>query len=57
MDKERIDEIVDEVNATFSIEGMTLTDENIETIRACLSGEKEFEETIKALVDKYTVRR
>lgn len=53
MNKEKIDKILNDVDADFSLEGMPLTDENKERIRACLSGKNEFGETVKGLVDKY----
>lgn len=49
--------IIDDVNADFTIEGMPLTEENKERIRACLTGKQEFSKTVKNLVDKYIARR
>lgn len=57
MDNNIIDKIIDDVNADFTIEGMPLTEENKERIRACLAGKQEFSKTVKNLVDKYTARR
>ena len=49
-----IETIIREVNGTMAIEGMPLTDDDKRMLRDCLTNNS-FEETIAALVAKYTV--
>ncbi len=45
--------IIANVNATMSMEGMPLTDEDKERIRLCLSGKKSFEVAVSELINHY----
>lgn len=40
---ERVEKIIEDVNATMRLEGMPLTTEDKEMIRKCLEGESTFE--------------
>ena len=46
--------IIENVNATMSMEGMPLTQEDRELATRCLEGKIEFGEAIASLVKKYT---
>ncbi|MCD7771411.1 MAG: hypothetical protein LUH23_04935 [Oscillospiraceae bacterium] len=47
------DRIIANVNATMSMEGLPLTDEDKERLRLCLSGKKSFEVTVDELISRY----
>ena len=49
-----IDRIIENVNATMSMENMPLHDEDRERMRECLEGNKSFQETIDILIKKHT---
>lgn len=46
--------IIENVNATMSMEGMPLTQEDKELAANCLDGKIDFGEAIASLVKKYT---
>lgn len=46
--------IIENVNATMSMEGMPLTQEDRELAVSCLEGKIDFEEAIASLVKRYT---
>jgi hypothetical protein len=48
-----IDRIIENVNATMSMENMPLLDSDKERIRECLEGQIDFEEAIKILINKH----
>lgn len=50
-----IENIINEVNGTMTIEGMPITEADRTRIRTCLRDEKKYKETIKNLVRKHTV--
>jgi hypothetical protein len=50
----RNERIVENVNASMSMEGMSLTSEEKEVGLKCLNGELDFREVIGDLVKKYT---
>lgn len=45
--------IIKNVNATMSMEGMPLTDEDKERLLLCLSRKKSFEATVDELINRY----
>ena len=45
--------IIANVNATMTMEGMPLTNEDKARIRDCIEGRKSFENTVKELVEYY----
>lgn len=48
------DRIIENTNATMSMENMTLLQEDKERIRECLEGKVSFQEAVDELVKKYT---
>lgn len=48
------DRIIDNTNATMSMENMPLLQEDKERIRECLEGKVSFQEAIDKFVKKYT---
>ena len=46
--------IIENVNATMSMENMPLLDSDKERMRECLEGKVNFEDAIIALINKYT---
>ena len=48
------DKIIENVNATMSMEGMPLTKADKELLAKCLSGEVEFNKAVSDLVKHYT---
>ncbi|MCR8744264.1 hypothetical protein [Romboutsia lituseburensis] len=48
------DRIIENTNATMSMENMPLLQEDKERIRECLEGKVSFQEAIDKLVKKYT---
>nr|WP_312576148.1 hypothetical protein [Sedimentibacter sp.] len=56
MNSKEIDKIIDNVNGNLAIEGMPLTEQDRDRIRACLSGKVAFNDMIKNLVEKHTVK-
>lgn len=45
--------IIENVNATMSMENMPLLDSDKERMRECLEGKVDFEDAINALISKY----
>ncbi|WFR55642.1 hypothetical protein QA584_18775 [Anaerocolumna sp. AGMB13025] len=45
--------IIENVNATMSMEDMPLLDSDKEHIRECLEGKVDFQDAINALINKY----
>lgn len=52
-----IEQIMKNVNGSMSIEGMPLTDDDMECMRKCLNGILSFDEAVAAIVSEYTVGR
>ncbi len=50
-----IEKIIEEVNATMSMEGMPIKADDRDRIRLCLRDKKLFDETLKNLVNKHSV--
>lgn len=48
------DRIIENTNATMSMENMPLLQEDKERIRECLEGKVSFQEAVDKLVKKYT---
>lgn len=48
------DRIIENVNATMSMENMPLHAEDRKRMRECLEGKKTFQETIDLLIKKHT---
>ena len=46
--------IVENVNASMAMEGMTLTDSDKKRITDCLTGKKSYEDTMKELIELYS---
>lgn len=57
MDNNKIEKIIRDVNANFSLEGMPLTNNDKNRMRECLAGKTTVNDTIKKLVEKHTVKR
>lgn len=55
MNSKEIDKIINNVNGNLAMEGMPLTEQDRDRIRACLSGKVEFNDMIKHLVQKHKV--
>lgn len=51
-----MDKIINNVNGNLAIEGMPLTNQDKERIRICLSGKVQFNDMIKHLVEKHTIK-
>ncbi|MGL6106971.1 antitoxin VbhA family protein [Romboutsia sp.] len=51
------DRIIENTNATMSMENMPLLQEDKDRIRECLEGKISFEEAIDKLVKQYTHKR
>ena len=52
-----IEQIVNEVNGSMTIEGMPLTEKDMECMRMCLNGTLSFNEVITSIISEYTVGR
>lgn len=47
------DRIIDNINATMSMEDMPLLKEDKERIRACLEGKVSYEDAVQKLIEEY----
>ncbi|MBP1927386.1 hypothetical protein J2Z76_003287 [Sedimentibacter acidaminivorans] len=56
MNSKEIDKIINNVDGNLAIEGMPLTEQDRDRIRICLSGKVAFNDMIKHLVEKHTVK-
>ncbi len=52
-----MEQTVREVNGTMAIEGMPLTDEDKERLRAILRGEIGYDTAVQKIIDKYSAAR
>ncbi len=50
-----IEKTIDSINGSMTIEGMSLTDQDRERLRECLSGKTSFDDMVKRLIKKHTV--
>ncbi len=48
-----VERIIENVNATMSMEDMPLLDSDKERMRECLEGKVDFQDAINALINKY----
>jgi hypothetical protein len=51
-----VEKIIGEVNGTMAIEGMPLTDQDKDRLRECITGKTSYDEMVRRLVKKHTVR-
>ena len=50
----RIERIIENVNATMSMENMPLTRDDKKRLKECLEGKTSFDDAVTTLVKKYT---
>lgn len=53
---DRVERIIGEVNGTMAIEGMPLTADDKARLRECITGKTSYDEMVKKLVKKHTIR-
>ncbi|MGX8709805.1 MAG: hypothetical protein ACQGTM_06100 [bacterium] len=51
-----IEKIIGEVNGTMAMEGMPLTAQDKQRLRECITGKTSYDDMVKKLVKKHTVR-
>lgn len=53
---DRVEKLIGEINGTMTIEGMPLTKQDKARLRECMTGRTSYDEMVKRLVKKHTVR-
>ncbi|MCI1966942.1 MAG: hypothetical protein LKJ17_12595 [Oscillospiraceae bacterium] len=53
---DRVEKLIGEINGTMTIEEMPLTKQDKARLRKCLTGKTSYDEMVKRLVKKHTVR-
>ena len=53
----KVSDIIKQVVATMSLEGMTLKKEEISLLRQCAEGKKNAQDAVEKMVKKYTVHK